>query len=545
MHLIILSRILLLQLLPGQTSGNIVIAINPDHIDEQDETLIVKMGTPVNAIHGVTTTHTATITDDDYTPEIAANQTFSVDENSSNTTTFGVVAATDDNSGTNFQNWTILAGNATGIFGINSDSGELSVEDNTNLDYETNQQYVLTLSVSDGFNTSIQQNVTININDVNDNKPVIDLSQSFTIDENLGNNSILGTLTADDVDTNTTLSNWTILDGNINNAFAIDPNSGEITVNNSAALDREAIELFNLQISVSDGIQTSNTETVVVNLNDLNDNRPIIQVDQSFSLAENPNDNFVIGTISVSDADVSATTYQNWAITSYPDFNGNSTLAVAIDPDSGELTVNDPGDLDCENILAFTVKLKVSDGVDYGTEEDILINVTDVNDVAPVVAPSQSYHIDENLSNGSLVGNIQVSDGDFTPTNSFTFACSNGNDGDAFELNDEGEIRVKTSTMLDREQIEHFELTVKADDGINCSEGEIIVIHLDDVNEFAPQIDPDQSFSIDENPDAAANIGTVTASDPDAETIMGTWSITGGNDEDYSLRSFLQQVKSL
>lgn len=49
----------------GSTTGTATITITPDNIYEGNETVILTMGTPTNAIPGSTTVHTATITDDD------------------------------------------------------------------------------------------------------------------------------------------------------------------------------------------------------------------------------------------------------------------------------------------------------------------------------------------------------------------------------------------------------------------------------------------------------------------------------------------------
>ena len=49
----------------GSASQNITITINDDALDENDETVIVTMGTPINAAQGATTIHTATIMDNE------------------------------------------------------------------------------------------------------------------------------------------------------------------------------------------------------------------------------------------------------------------------------------------------------------------------------------------------------------------------------------------------------------------------------------------------------------------------------------------------
>jgi hypothetical protein len=49
----------------GSLSADITITVSDDSIDENDETVVITMGTPTNATQGATTVHTATITDND------------------------------------------------------------------------------------------------------------------------------------------------------------------------------------------------------------------------------------------------------------------------------------------------------------------------------------------------------------------------------------------------------------------------------------------------------------------------------------------------
>ncbi|SMO38346.1 Por secretion system C-terminal sorting domain-containing protein [Gracilimonas mengyeensis] len=105
-------------------------------------------------------------------PVITANQTFSVHEDAANATVLGTVAATDADNNP-LSNWTITGGNTDGIFSINSDNGQLTIADNSNLDYETTTSYTLTLTVSDGTDISSQQTITVNVNEVDDVAPTI------------------------------------------------------------------------------------------------------------------------------------------------------------------------------------------------------------------------------------------------------------------------------------------------------------------------------------------------------------------------------------
>lgn len=54
----------------GQLTGTVTITVANDSLDEANETVVVTMGTPVNATQGATTVHTATINDDDATPTV-------------------------------------------------------------------------------------------------------------------------------------------------------------------------------------------------------------------------------------------------------------------------------------------------------------------------------------------------------------------------------------------------------------------------------------------------------------------------------------------
>jgi hypothetical protein len=60
-----------LNILAGSPSGNITITLVDDALDENDETVIVTMGTPTNATATGVTQHTATITDNDGQPTVS------------------------------------------------------------------------------------------------------------------------------------------------------------------------------------------------------------------------------------------------------------------------------------------------------------------------------------------------------------------------------------------------------------------------------------------------------------------------------------------
>ena len=468
----------------------------------------------------------------DNAPVITASQSFSIAENSANGASVGTVAVSDaDVTATTYQDWAITGGNTNNAFAINNSTGELSVADASQLDYETTPtSYNLTITVSDGANTSSAETVTINVNDINDNAPVITASQSFSVDENSANATSVGTVAVSDADaTATTYQNWTITGGNTNSAFAIDSSTGEITVADASRLDYETEpNSYNLTLTVSDGTNTSSAETVTINVNDLNDNTPVITASQSFSVDENSANATSVGTVAATDADATATTYQDWTIA-----GGNTNSAFAIDSSSGEITVADASQIDYEATpTSYNLTITVSDGANTSSAETVTINVNDLNDNTPVITASQSFSVDENSANATSVGTVAATDADATATTYQDWTIAGGNTNSAFAIDSStGEITVADASQLDYETAPiSYNLTITVSDGVNNSSAETVTINVNDLNDNLPVITASQSFGIDENSVKGTSVGTVVATDADATaTTYQDWTITGGN----------------
>ena len=93
---------------------------------------------------------------------VIEDQTFSVDENSSNGTWIGAVVASDPDG--DDLTYTLSGGTGQGTFAIDN-LGNLSVSNNAELDYEKNTSLFVGVEVSDGTESAIAT-VTVNINDV-------------------------------------------------------------------------------------------------------------------------------------------------------------------------------------------------------------------------------------------------------------------------------------------------------------------------------------------------------------------------------------------
>ncbi|MBC1238437.1 DUF4347 domain-containing protein [Nostoc sp. 2RC] len=125
--------------------------------------------------------------------------------------------------------------------------------------------------------TSATISKTINLTAVND-APVISTNQSFSIRENSSNDTMVGTVIATDIEGTSSFLNWTIIDGNLDfdgdgkAAFSINPTSGQIIVSDRDELDFENKPNFQLQVTVSDGTDTSIMQAIAINLIDVSEN---------------------------------------------------------------------------------------------------------------------------------------------------------------------------------------------------------------------------------------------------------------------------------
>ncbi|MDO7874420.1 cadherin domain-containing protein [Hymenobacter sp. ASUV-10] len=450
---------------------------------------------------------TISITDVNDAPVIA-NQTRSVAENTANGTTVGgPIAANDADAGTTLS-YSLTGGNGTGAFALNSSTGQLTVADVAQLDYETTPTFILTVQVSDGSLTS-SATVTVNLTNVNEAPSIA--AQTRSVAENSANGTNVGAaLTASDPDANPTLS-YSITAGNSAGKFAINSSTGQLTV--AGTLDYETTPSYSLTVRVSDGSLTSSA-TVTVNILDVNE-APSIG-NQVRKVAENsPNGTNVDTPIVASDADANPTL--SYSITA-----GNSAGKFAINSSTGQLTV--AGALDYETTNSYSLTVQVSDG-SLSSTATVTVSILNVND-APVIA-AQTRSVAENTANGTTVGGpIVASDADAGTTLSYSLTGGNGTGTGAFALNSStGQLTVADVAQLDYETTPTFALTVQVSDG-SLSSTATVTVNLTNVNE-APTALSLSPQSVAENAGPNALVGTFTTTDPDAANTF-TYTLTGG-----------------
>ncbi|MEM6641588.1 MAG: cadherin domain-containing protein [Bacteroidota bacterium] len=318
-------------------------------------------------------------------PTIVGGQTFNISESAANGDIVGSVAATDPAS-LPLSNWNITSGNTGGVFQIESTSGELSILDNSTLDFELLSSYNLMVTVSNGFAASAEESVLVNVVDNNDSPPSVNPGQAFNVDENTAPGTVIGVVAASDADAGTVFDSWTLVSSTLTGALEINPNTGTLSILDNAFLDFELIQSITIAVSVRDGVNTSPGETVIISINDLNDNSPVVTPGQLFTLPNPIAAGAPVGTALATDADTGST-LANWAIV-----GGNDDGLFSINATSGEITLAAGSGFDAGS---YQILVTVSDGTNLSAAESITLEIGDTTSPSVVLSSSASEATNE------------------------------------------------------------------------------------------------------------------------------------------------------
>jgi subtilisin-like proprotein convertase family protein len=196
-----------------------------------------------------------------------ADQDFAVDENSPNGTVVGTIVASDPDAGDTLE-FSVTGGSGDTAFAVDTATGQITVADSSQLDFETTASFTLEVTVTDSGSLSDAATITIALSDVNEAPSIAD--QQFAIDENSANGAVVGTLVATDPDGGDVLS-FGVTGGSGAGAFAVDAASGQITVTDASQLDFETTPSFTLEVTVTDAGGLSDDATITIEINDVNE----------------------------------------------------------------------------------------------------------------------------------------------------------------------------------------------------------------------------------------------------------------------------------
>ena len=197
------------------------------------------------------------VTDMNVAPSFT-NHMFSVSEAISDNHIIGTLGATDrDGDNLTYQ----IITNDNGLFEVKSNSGELSLASGGNLNFNSNQQHLIIVQVSDG-NATATASVTIHVTDVNVAPSFT--NHMFSVSEAISDSQVIGTLGASDRDgDNLTYQIIT----NDNGLFEVGSNSGELSLVSGKDLNFTNDDQHQITVGARDG-SLSNSALVTINVLD-------------------------------------------------------------------------------------------------------------------------------------------------------------------------------------------------------------------------------------------------------------------------------------
>lgn len=342
---------------------------------------------------------------------------FDVSESAEMGTTVGSIQATDKDSGEDGKVYYLLVGSSNDKgFSINADTGIMYVS--RNLDRETQSRVVLTVMAKNfgGIrgNDTDEAQVIISIQDGNDPPEFLMGSYEAGVSEG----AILGTKVASvkavdkDVRPQNNQFGYSIIGGNVDQAFKIDPQTGQIET--SRKLDREKTPTYSLTIGAIDtGIPPQTGTTLVkIQLSDINDNGPTFEASNLVgSVSENEPPGTSIMTLSATDPDLPP----NGAPFTYYLIGGKSKGVVSIEKHSGLMKTTRLLDREATPQLEVMVEVEDNGKPKMRSQHKVTINVLDQNDSpsVPRVAHVLVYTFNGKIPNGKIA-DVHPSDSDTT-----------------------------------------------------------------------------------------------------------------------------------
>ncbi|WP_299930571.1 VCBS domain-containing protein, partial [uncultured Pelagimonas sp.] len=492
-----------------------------------------------NATDAQTVTITVTGTNDAPVASGATSVTVAEDQAAE---TGMVSASAADADLSDVLSYAITNGNAEGLFAINASNGEISVAAGQTLDAETAVAHVLEVTVTDGNGGSDTQQVTVNVTDVDDNPtttPTDADNAANAVDENATSGPVGITALATDGDITGKPVTYAIVGGTGEDHFEIDAATGVVSVSADADIDREEIPSGELTIDVRafDAHGTPGpVETFTIAVNDVDESDVTTPVDTDNTLnevAENATAEATVGvTASAIDADAT-TNAVTYTLTS--DAGG----LFVIDETSGAVSVASGAAFDFDaGAQSYTITVQAMSADGSISTEDFTINVTDVDDEAPVIISASAVDANENSTGDIVILTAMDVDSD---QSALSFSLVGGADQALFSIH-------ATSGALSFLVPQDFEapgdaggdgvynVIVEASDAAGNTSQQAIAVTLQDVNEAPTAVNLDnQVTSIDENTDVTSGIRVADITVTDDALGTNGFTLSGADASSFAL----------
>ena len=447
--------------------------------------------TDIQAIaNGTATAETVTSYTEDVLNYIATDQNIDANEIAPNIIAIADSASTLEDTAVTINvvlNDSYLSSAPISVSSANGSNGSSTLTESSpqqityspNADFNGTDTFLYTITQGDKTSSA---DVTITIDAVND-APSIDVTSTIQAAEN---QTVVATISVSDVDEDDlTLS----LSGTDSSSFDL---STENVLAFKEAPDFETKSSYSIALSLTDGAETV-TKDVTISITNVNDIAPVFTSGVTFAAAENQ---IAIGTVTATDAEGDAVTFT---------ISGTELSITS----AGVLTFKAAPDYETKS--SYTATVTATDGTNISTQ-NITVNVTNVNDIAPQFTSNSTFSAAENQT---AIGTVVATDSE---GDAVAFTVS----GSELSITSAGVLTFKAAP--DYETKSSYTAAVTASDGANTATQDITVAVTDifDTNSSPIFLNLESCTQVNEN---IMNICNLEATDENGDSI--TFAISG------------------
>ncbi|XP_036704320.1 protocadherin Fat 2 isoform X3 [Balaenoptera musculus] len=438
------------------------------------------------------------------------------------------VSATDLDSDTNAQITYSLHGPGADEFKLDPHTGELTTL--TALDRERKDAYSLVAKATDGGGQSCQADVTLHVEDVNDNAPRFFPSHcAVAVFDNTTVKTPIAVVLARDPDQGTNAQVVYSLTDSAEGRFSIEATTGVIRLEKPLRVrPQAALELTVRASDLGTPIPLSTLGTVTISVVGLDDYLPVfLNTEHSVQVPEDAQRGTEV-------LRLATLTRLGAEKTSYRVVSGNEQGRFRLDARTGILYVNKSLDFETSPKYFLSIECSRKGSSSLSDMTTIVVNITDVNEHRPRFSQDlYSTRVLENAIVGDVVLTVSATDEDGPLNSAITYSLIGGNQLGHFAIHPKkGELQV--AKALDWEQISSYSLRLRATDSGKppLHEDTDIAIQVADVNDNPPRFfQLNYSTSIQENSPIGSKVLQLILSDPDSPENGPPYSfrITKGN----------------
>ncbi|XP_035288647.1 protocadherin alpha-6-like isoform X11 [Anguilla anguilla] len=365
---------------------------------------------------------------------------------------------------------------AAEIFHLDKITGEIKIVGP--VDFEEEQMYELKIQASDRGSVplSTQCKVFVKVEDMNDNKPEIDVT---SLSSRIREDAPAGTVVA--------LMGVTDLDSGVNGKvvctlaehlpFDLKPSSegNFYSLVTKSPLDRESVSQYDITVTAKDlgNPSLSSSKTIRVEISDINDNSPVFSENPyTLYLVENNAPGASMFSVSASDADEGENAQVSYSLGHVS--AGHSVASfLNINPENGNIYALKSFDFETVKTFQFHVVAKDSGTPSLSSNVTVNVFILDQNDNAPVILSPVSANgsaegveeIPRNVIAGHSVAKVRAYDADIGYNAWLSFSLQHTTDASLFGLERyTGQIRTLRS-FTETDEAEHKLVIVVKDNG--------------------------------------------------------------------------------